>query len=169
MAALSGIGTKLPFEFETRLLGAMPGNRDTEKWFHMTFRSARANGEWFEQTAAIRAFLASVGFLDAVRIRGFAERLEAELIEKAKSAQGPIHRFICERCVADSDLLVPRRMFAKELRTWAGRPDMPDREISRLIRDAGFTVEPAYYRSLGETVRCIKGLWVRPAEEETRV
>lgn len=102
------LGVKLPGEFELRLLGAIPGTRDTERWFHLTFAAARVNGEWFKQTRTIRTLLESLGFIkEAIVIEGLANN------PLGRREENPIVGFIAARCITDKpESMVPLRVVA---------------------------------------------------------
>ena len=47
-----------------RLIGYMPGSRQTESWLHEKFSPFRENGEWFRYCEEVRQFVAVLGLIE---------------------------------------------------------------------------------------------------------
>ena len=47
-----------------KVLGYIPGTRQTEAWLHEKFVALRSTGEWFAQTPGLQKFIAQLGLLE---------------------------------------------------------------------------------------------------------
>jgi hypothetical protein len=161
------LGIKLPGDFALRVLGSIPGTRDTESWFHVTFAPARVNGEWFRQTPEIQAFLEALGFVPDVVPVMVVEPDDAPVA----SLPVLMRTFIASYCVSHPEYEVPRSWLFEAFRRFVQLPNLPDREIRRALKYVGYPVsrEPRYYVELGKTVRVVKGLQLHQLPSEWNV